>query len=31
MDAITVPGVGTFAVVGDPQGATISLFEGERR
>jgi uncharacterized protein len=31
MDAITVPGVGTFAVVRDPQGATISLFEGERR
>jgi predicted enzyme related to lactoylglutathione lyase len=31
MDAIVVPSVGTFAVVRDPQGATISLFQPEAR
>jgi hypothetical protein len=29
MEAIPVPGIGTFAVVQDPQKATICLFEGE--
>lgn len=31
MEEIKVPTIGTFAVIQDPQGAVISLFEGENR
>lgn len=31
MEEIKVPGIGAFAVVLDPQGAAISMFEGEKR